>query len=485
MADDLYDGQTIDARRARRRLDRVPGRRRRLGRRRRGARLRHRACSRRTSGRRWCATRRCARSRSGPRRPGATLVDFGQNLVGWLRLHGAGRGAASEITRPARRGARGRRARRPPAAHAPRPPTASCSAAATTSSSPPSPSTGSATPRSTGWPGELDRRRRSRPWSCTPTCAAPGTSSAPTRCSTSCTATSSGGMRGNFLDVPTDCPQRDERLGWTGDIAVFAPTAAFLYDVDGFLARLAGRPRRSSSAHADGLVPFVVPDALKYAARRPSFPTPDTTAIWSDAAVWVPWALWQAYGDRAVLERAVRLDGRARAPGRVAALADGPVGPGLPVRRLARPAGAAGRAVGAKADNGVVATACLYRTRAHRRARPPSSSAAPTTPPRSRPSPTAPAPRSTSTTCTPTARIASDCRTVYALAIVFDLLDDHGSARWPATGWPSWSPRTATAISTGFAGTPYVSDALTRHRPPRRRLPAAAGAGRARRGSTR
>ena len=53
-------------------------------------------------------------------------------------------------------------------------------------------------------------------------------------------------MRGNFVDVPTDCPQRDERLGWTGDIAAFAPTAAFLYDVDAFLERLAGRPRTSS-----------------------------------------------------------------------------------------------------------------------------------------------------------------------------------------------------------------------------------------------
>ncbi len=43
------------------------------------------------------------------------------------------------------------------------------------------------------------------------------------------------GLRGNFLDVPTDCPQRDERLGWTGDIAVFAPTATYLFDVDDFL----------------------------------------------------------------------------------------------------------------------------------------------------------------------------------------------------------------------------------------------------------
>ena len=43
------------------------------------------------------------------------------------------------------------------------------------------------------------------------------------------------GTRGNFLDVPTDCPQRDERLGWTGDLAAFAPTAAYLFDVEGFL----------------------------------------------------------------------------------------------------------------------------------------------------------------------------------------------------------------------------------------------------------
>ena len=43
------------------------------------------------------------------------------------------------------------------------------------------------------------------------------------------------GTRGNFLDVPTDCPQRDERLGWTGDIAAFAPSAAYLFDVEDFL----------------------------------------------------------------------------------------------------------------------------------------------------------------------------------------------------------------------------------------------------------
>src|SRR5206468_6807101 len=71
------------------------------------------------------------------------------------------------------------------------------------------------------------------------------------------------GARGNFLDVPTDCPQRDERLGWTGDLAVFAPTAAFLFDVKAFLrdwlADLAVEQRA-----AGGRVPLVVPDVLKY-----------------------------------------------------------------------------------------------------------------------------------------------------------------------------------------------------------------------------
>src|SRR2546430_1653923 len=69
------------------------------------------------------------------------------------------------------------------------------------------------------------------------------------------------GMRGNFLDVPTDCPQRDERLGWTGDIQVFAPTASFLFDSAGvlgsWLARLAADPQD------DGAGPFLVPGVLR------------------------------------------------------------------------------------------------------------------------------------------------------------------------------------------------------------------------------
>ena len=79
-------------------------------------------------------------------------------------------------------------------------------------------------------------------------------------------------MRGNFLDVPTDCPQRDERLGWTGDLAVFAPSAAFLYDVDGFLRDWL-RDLAAEQQARDGLVPLVVPDVLKY-ETQPSRASP-------------------------------------------------------------------------------------------------------------------------------------------------------------------------------------------------------------------
>jgi alpha-L-rhamnosidase len=99
-------------------------------------------------------------------------------------------------------------------------------------------------------------------------------------------------MRGNFLDVPTDCPQRDERLGWTGDIQVFAPTASFLYDTAGFLtswlADLAAEQRV-----AEGVVPFVVPNVLNGSLGP--------TAAWGDAAVFVPWVLYQRYSDKGIL----------------------------------------------------------------------------------------------------------------------------------------------------------------------------------------
>ncbi|QXD15384.1 glycoside hydrolase family 78 protein [Rhodocaloribacter litoris] len=100
------------------------------------------------------------------------------------------------------------------------------------------------------------------------------------------------GQKGNFVDVPTDCPQRDERLGWTGDAQVFAPTAALNMDVAGFFAKwlrdvaLDQRP--------DGAVPHVVPNVLG--------PQAAGTAGWADAATVIPWEMYVAYGDAGLLE---------------------------------------------------------------------------------------------------------------------------------------------------------------------------------------
>jgi alpha-L-rhamnosidase len=101
-------------------------------------------------------------------------------------------------------------------------------------------------------------------------------------------------LRGNFLDIPTDCPQRSERLGWTGDIQVFAPTACLLYDVAGFLTSWLAD--LAADQLPDGGVPWVVPDILRHDI------TPSSAAAgWSDAAVIVPWVLYRHYGDEGLL----------------------------------------------------------------------------------------------------------------------------------------------------------------------------------------
>ena len=97
------------------------------------------------------------------------------------------------------------------------------------------------------------------------------------------------GMRGNFVDVPTDCPQRDERLGWTGDLQVFAPTASFLYDTAGMLRSwLADLAVEQLEDHdGDRADVRAVPPA------RCRFPPLQADVGWGDAAVVVPWVLYQ------------------------------------------------------------------------------------------------------------------------------------------------------------------------------------------------
>jgi len=103
------------------------------------------------------------------------------------------------------------------------------------------------------------------------------------------------GQKGNFVDVPTDCPQRDERLGWTGDAQVFARTAAFNMDVAGFFTKWLGDV--AADQLESGSVPHVVPDILS----TPGKPSAGSAA-WADASVIIPWTMYLSYGDRRLLE---------------------------------------------------------------------------------------------------------------------------------------------------------------------------------------
>ena len=99
------------------------------------------------------------------------------------------------------------------------------------------------------------------------------------------------GQKGNFLDVPTDCPQRDERLGWTGDAEVFCRAASYLFDTKRFFRKWLRD--LAADQFENGGVGSVAPNVLKSDAPG---------AAWGDAAVIIPWQLYQTYGDASVLE---------------------------------------------------------------------------------------------------------------------------------------------------------------------------------------
>jgi alpha-L-rhamnosidase len=103
------------------------------------------------------------------------------------------------------------------------------------------------------------------------------------------------GQQGNFLDVPTDCPQRDERLGWTGDAQVFSPTAAFNMDVAGFFTKWL--KDLAADQLPTGSIPFVAPDILSTSDQPAA-----GAAGWGDAATVIPWNMYLAYGDTRILQ---------------------------------------------------------------------------------------------------------------------------------------------------------------------------------------
>ena len=110
------------------------------------------------------------------------------------------------------------------------------------------------------------------------------------------------GMKSNFLDVPTDCPQRDERLGWTGDAQIFCRTASYLMNTDMFFKKWLRDV--ASEQTKEGGIPHVVPDVWtgKNVTGKIFERGTDSAAGWADAAVIIPWTLYQMYGDTNVIK---------------------------------------------------------------------------------------------------------------------------------------------------------------------------------------
>jgi len=259
------------------------------------------------------------------------------------------------------------------------------------------------------------------------------------------------GMRGNFLYLPTDCPQRDERLGWTGDIQVFSPTASYLYDCDGFLA--SWLVDLALEQAPDGSVPFVVPDALDSAS------TP--AAAWGDAATLVPWVLYERFGDLDVLR--VQYPSMKAWVDHIQRLAGGQhlweggfqfgdwLDPDAPPTQPAK----------SRTDPDLVASAYLFHsTQVLSQA----AAVLDLAEDASAYSELADLVREAwlRQYVTPSGRILSDTQTAYAVAIEFAIVESPELLHLMGDRLAWLVRRDGYRISTGFVGTPLVTDALTR-----------------------
>ncbi|QJU55033.1 family 78 glycoside hydrolase catalytic domain [Herbiconiux sp. KACC 21604] len=267
-------------------------------------------------------------------------------------------------------------------------------------------------------------------------------------------------LRGNALALPTDCPQRDERMGWTGDAQVFTPAAASLFDVDAFfgswLADLSLEQRERG-----GRVPTVVPDVLGELSDV-------AAAGWGDAATVVPSVLFERYGDLGLLERQLPS---------MAAWVDHALAAAGPERLWERgfqygdwldPTSS--RPDKAKADPGLVATAWLFRsTRLLADAL--AATARLATDPAARATRKADASHYarvvdeirtafTRSYLTPAGRLMSDAPAAYALTLAFGLVDSASVRRAMAERLAFLLRAGGYRMATGFLGTPHVLDAL-------------------------
>jgi alpha-L-rhamnosidase len=263
-------------------------------------------------------------------------------------------------------------------------------------------------------------------------------------------------MRGNFLDVPTDCAQRDERLGWTGDVQIFSPTALFLYDTAGFLTSWLAD--LAAEQHPDGRVPNVVPEVLE-GLQLGKHDHSAPAAAWGDAAVVVPWTIYERTGDRGVLAAQYRsmcdwidLVERLAGPTRLWTRGfqygdwlDPTAPPEVPERGQTEP-GLVATAYFAHSSHLLASTArvlsrkddAVRYTRLRDEVRTAFQAAY----------------------LMPDGVLKSDSTTAYALALKFELIEDPARHRQAGERLAKLVREKGFRISTGFVGTPLICDAL-------------------------
>jgi alpha-L-rhamnosidase len=257
-------------------------------------------------------------------------------------------------------------------------------------------------------------------------------------------------MRDNFVGVPTDCPQRDERLGWTGDINAFGPSAAFLYDVRGVLG--SWLKDLAAEQKAAGFVPWVVPDVLSNASPA--------TALWSDVAVSLPWAMYREYGDESILADAY--ESMVAYTRQVAGVLDenGLWNTGFQYGDWLDPDAPMDNPAGGKTDRYLVASAYFCKT-----TREMADTARILGHAEDAAEFGALADRVRAAFrreyVTGSGRVAGETVTAYALAIAFDILEGE-QRQYAGDLLAALVAKAGFRISTGFAGTPLVTDALSR-----------------------
>ncbi|MGC5224450.1 family 78 glycoside hydrolase catalytic domain [Micromonospora sp. DT81.3] len=257
-------------------------------------------------------------------------------------------------------------------------------------------------------------------------------------------------MRDNFVDLPTDCPQRDERMGWTGDIQVFASTALYLYGahgtLTGWLRDLAAE--QWDDGHVPNFVPWVE-------CGFPNFPT----AAWGDAAVIVPWEMYLHDGDTRVLtEQYDSMRGWVDLVDRLTGHS-GLWNSGFQLGDWLDPAAPPESPGDSQTDRYLVATAYHVKT-ARILARTARLLNKVTDANRYQHIADRAAAAFRAEFITPTGRVVSDTAASLAIALVFDLFDDADTAARAGRRLLELVEHSGYRITTGFVGTPIICDAL-------------------------